>query len=119
LRIHCFTIGSTVLTTILQIAQMCAFGTRPCNSYISYFPKHKFMAFQYSKVSWKRMTLLVNLVFIGVFSFQWESPTSTHAFCHSLHPLLDFLLQVIVFCSVNCVPFKLNSRKPTQTLVSL
>jgi hypothetical protein len=77
------------------------------------------MAFQYSKVSWKRMPLLTNLVFMGVFNFRWENPTSTHAFYHSLHPLLDFLVQVIVYYSIDCVPFKLTSGKPTQTLISL
>jgi hypothetical protein len=77
------------------------------------------MASWYSKVFWNKITLLANLVFFFyVFNFRWKSPTSKHTLYHSLCPLLDFFVHVIIFYKVHCVPFKLISQKPTQTLIS-
>ncbi len=72
----------------------------------------------YSKVFWNKITLLANLVFSNVLSFQWESPTSKHTFYHSLCPLLDFFVHVIIFYRIDCVPFKLTSQESTQTLIT-
>jgi hypothetical protein len=41
------------------------------------------------------------------------------AYFYSLHPLLDFLVHVIVFYKVDCVAFKLTSKKLRQTFASL
>jgi len=116
LKIHYFTMGWMVSTTILQIAHACVSGTDPRNSWISCLPWQRSL---YFKVFWNIITLLANLVFIGVFNFQWKSPRSRHAFCHSLHPLVNFLIYMIVFCKVDCVVVKLRFRKPTHTLISL
>jgi len=65
------------------------------------------------------MILLANLIFIKAFSLWCWRPTSKQAFFHLLRPLLDFLVQVIVFYNVACVFFKLTSRNPTHTIRSL
>jgi hypothetical protein len=38
---------------------------------------------------------------------------------HSLHPLSEFLVHMIVFCRANCVALKLTFQKPRQTFASL
>jgi hypothetical protein len=38
----------------------------------------------------KQYYLIGNLIFIGVFNFQWQSPTSKQAFFHSLAPCCIF-----------------------------
>jgi hypothetical protein len=105
--------------SVLQTAHIWAFGTHPCNSKISYLPWHIFMASLYYKVYWNKITLLVNQVFTKVFNFQWRRLTSRHAPFHSLRPLPDFLVHVIVLYKVNYVAFKLTSLKPRHIVTSL
>jgi hypothetical protein len=45
---------------------------------------------------------------------QHQNAPSTFSLC----PLLDFFVHAIIFYRVDCVPFKLTSQKPTQTLIS-
>ncbi len=66
----------------------------------------KFMASLRSMVSWNKTTLLMNLVFTRVFIFWWQRHASRRALFHSLQPLLDLLVHVIVFCKADCWPHK-------------
>ncbi len=54
------------------------------------------------------ITLLTNLVFIGVFNFWGCNLLSTHALSYSCLPFLDFFVHVIVFCKLPWVAFTLT-----------
>jgi hypothetical protein len=59
------------------------------------------MAFANSKVYWKIMTLMANLVFTDVFSLQGARQTTLQALFHSPQPLPFFFVQVTIFCKVD------------------
>ncbi len=58
------------------------------------------------------MTHDANMVLTCVFSILGQSLTFTHAALHSLQPLLDFFVHVIIACSIILADFKLASQKP-------
>ncbi len=77
------------------------------------------IAFAYCKVSWKRTTLLTNLIFTRVFNFLASNPTSMQALSHFCRPFPNFLIQVIIFYKACWTSFKDISFMPTQRLASL
>jgi hypothetical protein len=62
-------------------------------------PQHNKIAALNSKVSSNTITLLTNLVLIGVFSFRGHNPLSMHALSHSCLLFLDFFVHAIVLCN--------------------
>jgi len=63
------------------------------------------------------MIVLENyLIFIWGFQLAMVKPNIQTNFFHSLRPLLDFFIQVIIFCNMSYVLSKPTFRNPTHTL---
>lgn len=76
------------------------------------------MASWYLKVSWDSITCDVNQVFTGVLRILVGKPTRLQTSFHSCMPFAKKFFQMMVFCKVVWVYFKLISTMPTQTFVS-
>lgn len=84
---------------ILPIAHVTPIGIGLCNRKLC-LQQQRLMALAHASVFWKRTILLPKLVFTYVFGFLGGSPTSTHAFSHSLCPFPLSLVQLIVFYKI-------------------
>ncbi len=58
-------------------------------------------------------------VFTKKITFHGNTPTNSHALCHSCRPFPLFLVQVMVFCKTNCASLIEIEGKPTHTLESI
>jgi hypothetical protein len=104
---------------VLAMAHTWAFVTHCCKLNVFFLPKHSRIAALNCKVFSKIITLLTNLVLMGVFNFQGHNPLSMHALSHSHLPFPDFFVHVMVFCNPTWASFTLTKVSPIETLSSL
>jgi hypothetical protein len=64
------------------------------------------------------MTFEAKRIIIGILSLRGCTLASSHALCHSFHPLALILIQVIIFYQIACVSFIEIEVKLTLNLES-